>query len=382
MQSISITLETFEETLMKKRILSLLLAAYLIINIILPATAANNLGGSCGRNLKWNLKNGTMTISGTGDMYEPEMALEEIPWYLNRELITTAIIETGVNSICIQAFDGCDKLVSIFIPSTITRIGSSAFSGCDNLRDVYYSGNESQWNSLLKDGEIKLPTGAAIHFENSSFLDVPFNSWYAEPVAWAVAQGITTGTSSSTFSPNDTCTNAQVITFIWRACGEPEPIIDNPFNDVSEDEYYYKAALWAYANEMVTDSSFQANKPCTRSMAVTYLWRVEGSPEVTSNFRFTDVSASADYAQAVAWAVESEITNGTGTSAFSPATTCTRAHIITFLYRDFVGSGSANLEPGLDMELIASPEPDSSSEEIPISNSDVDLGNDYLEIMP
>ena len=133
---------------------------------------------------------------------------------------------------------------------------------------------------------------------------------------------------------------------------------------------------------MVTDSSFQANKPCTRSMAVTYLWRVEGSPEVTSNFRFTDVSASADYAQAVAWAVESEITNGTGTSAFSPATTCTRAHIITFLYRDFVGSGSANLEPGLDMELIASPEPDSSSEEIPISNSDVDLGNDYLEIMP
>ena len=262
------------------------------------------------------------------------------------------------------------------------RSGSSAFSGCDNLRDVYYSGNESQWNSLLKDGEIKLPTGAAIHFENSSFLDVPFNSWYAEPVAWAVAQGITTGTSSSTFSPNDTCTNAQVITFIWRACGEPEPIIDNPFNDVSEDEYYYKAALWAYANEMVTDSSFQANKPCTRSMAVTYLWRVEGSPEVTSNFRFTDVSASADYAQAVAWAVESEITNGTGTSAFSPATTCTRAHIITFLYRDFVGSGSANLEPGLDMELIASPEPDSSSEEIPISNSDVDLGNDYLEIMP
>lgn len=382
MQSISITLETFEETLMKKRILSLLLAAYLIINIILPATAANNLGGSCGRNLKWNLKNGTMTISGTGDMYEPEMALEEIPWYLNRELITTVIIEAGVNSICIQAFDGCDKLVSIFIPSTITRIGSSAFSGCDNLRDVYYSGNESQWNSLLKDGEIKLPTGAAIHFENSSFLDVPFNSWYAEPVAWAVAQGITTGTSSSTFSPNDTCTNAQVITFIWRACGEPEPIIDNPFNDVSEDEYYYKAALWAYANEMVTDSSFQANKPCTRSMAVTYLWRVEGSPEVTSNFRFTDVSASADYAQAVAWAVESEITNGTGTSAFSPATTCTRAHIITFLYRDFVGSGSANLEPGLDMELIASPEPDSSSEEIPISNSDVDLGNDYLEIMP
>lgn len=90
---------------MKKRILSLLLAAYLILNIILPAAAANSLGGSCGKNLLWNLKNGTLTISGTGDMYEPEMALEEIPWYLNRELITTAIIETGVNSICIQALN-------------------------------------------------------------------------------------------------------------------------------------------------------------------------------------------------------------------------------------------------------------------------------------
>lgn len=379
MQSISITLETFEETLMKKRILSLLLAAYLIINIILPATAANNLGGSCGRNLKWNLKNGTMTISGTGDMYEPEMALEEIPWYLNRELITTVIIEAGVNSICIQAFDGCDKLVSIFIPSTITRIGSSAFSGCDNLRDVYYADNESQWNSLLKQGEIELPAGVAIHFKNSGFLDVPADGWYAEPVSWAVAQGITTGTSSTTFSPNETCTNAQVITFIWRACGEPEPIIDNPFDDISEDKYYYEAALWAYANEMVTDSSFQASKPCTRSMAMTYLWKEAGSPGVVLDSQFTDIKDNDDCALAVAWALEAEITDGTSDSTFSPATTCTRAHIITFLYRTFGEHDETESAPEITSDFLPI-DVISGDISIPESNSDVDPDTDYLEI--
>lgn len=380
MQSISITLETFEETLMKKRILSLLLAAYLIINIILPATAANNLGGSCGRNLKWNLKNGTLTISGTGDMYEPEMALEEIPWYLNRELITTVIIEAGVNSICIQAFDGCDKLVSIFIPSTITRIGSSAFSRCDNLRDVYYADNESQWNSLLKQGEIELPAGVAIHFKNSGFLDVPADGWYAEPVSWAVAQGITTGTSSTTFSPNETCTNAQVITFIWRACGEPEPIIDNPFDDISEDKYYYKAALWAYANEMVTDSSFQASKPCTRSMAMTYLWKEAGSPGVVLDSQFTDINDNDDCALAVAWALEAEITDGTSDSTFSPATTCTRAHIITFLYRTFGEHDETESAPEITSDFLPI-DVISGDISIPESNSDVDPDTDYLEII-
>ena len=235
---------------------------------------------------------------------------------------------------------------------------------------------------LIALAHLTVPVSAT---ENSNkFTDVPSDSWYAEPIAWAVDQGITTGTSSTTFSPNDTCTNAQVITFIWRACGEPEPDIDNPFVDVSADKYYYKAALWAYVNEMVTDSSFQANKPCTRSMAVTYLWKVEGSPEVTSNSRFTDVDAHASYAHAVAWAVETGITDGTGIATFSPSNTCTRAHIVTFLYRDFVGIGGADLAPGLDMELITPPAPDSSSEELPISTSDseFDSGNSYLEIIP
>lgn len=112
---------------------------------------------------------------------------------------------------------------------------------------------------------------AASQVEATAFTDVPVDIWYTEPVTWAISQGITTGTSSTTFSPNETCTNAQVITFIWRACGEPEPDIDNPFADVTADKYYYEPALWAYENNIVTGSSFDPNKPCTRSMAVTYL---------------------------------------------------------------------------------------------------------------
>lgn len=167
-----------------------------------------------------------------------------------------------------------------------------------------------------------------------TFTDVPPESWYTEPVVWAIEQGITNGTSATTFSPNDTCSNAQVLTFLWRACESPKPTISNPFSDVSERDYYYQAALWAYENEMVEGDIFQPDKPCSRSMAVTYLWREAGSPRTSSEHDFTDVGSDADYVHAVVWAVEMGVTNGTTETTFSPNTTCTRAQIITFLWRD------------------------------------------------
>lgn len=166
----------------------------------------------------------------------------------------------------------------------------------------------------------------------SDFTDVPAGSWYADPVAWAISRGITNGTSSSTFSPEATCTNAQVLTFLWRACGSIDPTITNPFRDISESDYFYKPALWAYEKDMVDGDYFQPNKPCSRSMAVTYLWKEAGSPETLPNLKFTDVSA--DNAQAVSWAVDMGITLGTSTSKFSPESICNRAQIITFLYRE------------------------------------------------
>jgi cytochrome c2 len=171
------------------------------------------------------------------------------------------------------------------------------------------------------------------------FTDVPENEYYTQPVAWAVAQGVTTGTSATTFSPNSPCTRSQVVTFLWRAAGSPEPTTTaNPFADVKAGQFYYKAVLWAVENGITTGVSATAFKPddvCTRSQVVTFLWRFAGKPAVsTDSIQFTDVKAGTYYEQAVAWAISKEITNGVGNNSFAPNATCTRSQIVTFLWRD------------------------------------------------
>lgn len=165
------------------------------------------------------------------------------------------------------------------------------------------------------------------------FVDVKKKDYYADAVVWAVDKGITTGTSATTFSPNVTCTVAQIMTFLWRANGAPQPSCANPFTDVPENAYYAKAALWAYEKGLVSGSTFGGDAPCTRSMTVGYLWALAGKP-AAGNVSFTDVPAGASYVQAVAWAVENGITTGTSSTTFAPDLTCTRGQIMTFLYRD------------------------------------------------
>lgn len=172
----------------------------------------------------------------------------------------------------------------------------------------------------------------------SSFTDVPAGAYYADAVKWAVAEGITSGTSPTTFSPNNGCTRAQMVTFLWRAAGSPEPESDyGPFRDVPKDAYYRKAVLWA-AGEGITSgtspTTFSPNATVTRAQTVTFLWRWEGEPEADQRSGFRDVPTGQYYSQAVSWAVEAGITNGTGTTTFSPGQTCTRAQIVTFLWRD------------------------------------------------
>lgn len=170
--------------------------------------------------------------------------------------------------------------------------------------------------------------------EKSSFSDVAAGAYYYDAVQWAVSRQITAGTTATTFSPNTTCTNGQILTFLWRAKGQPEPTISNPFTDVTENAYYYKAALWAYQNGMVSGASLGADMPCTRSQTVTYLWKLAGQPAAASASAFADVDGGAEYAQAVSWAVGQGITSGTSATTFAPDGTCTRGQIVTFLYRD------------------------------------------------
>ena len=164
------------------------------------------------------------------------------------------------------------------------------------------------------------------------------SQYYYEPVYWAVEQGITNGTSKTEFSPEKGCTRAQVVTFLWRAAGEPKPTATTcNFEDVKKGAYYYDAVLWAVENNITNGTSkttFDPEKTCTRAQIVTFLWRAAKEPKPTATTcAFNDVKAGAYYYDAVLWAVEKEITNGTSKNTFDPEKTCTRAQIVTFLYR-------------------------------------------------
>ena len=173
------------------------------------------------------------------------------------------------------------------------------------------------------------------------FTDVNDDAYYKDAVIWAVENGITKGISGTMFSPDAACTRAQAVTFLWRAAGSPSPKSGAmPFGDVAADAYYHDAVLWAVENGITkgtSDTTFSPDVKCTRAQIVTFLWRAQKSPAVASVNVFTDVAADAYYVDAVNWAVANGITSGTSAATFSPNADCTRAQIVTFLYRSHNG---------------------------------------------
>ncbi len=171
------------------------------------------------------------------------------------------------------------------------------------------------------------------------FTDMPTGgTWAHDPIDWAVRNNITTGTSATTFSPDMACSRGQIVTFLWRAAGSPKAsVTEHPFTDVTPGSYYYDAMLWAVEKGITTGSSattFSPDRVCSRSEVVTFLWRANGSPAAENeNLYFADVEEGSFYEEAVAWAVSKNITQGTGEGAFSPKLSCSRAQVVTFLYR-------------------------------------------------
>ena len=171
------------------------------------------------------------------------------------------------------------------------------------------------------------------------FYDVPNDAYFYEAVKWAVKNGITTGVGNDLFAPEQPCTRAQIVTFLWRAAGSPEPKTASSFTDVPANAYYAKAVAWAVENGItngMTETTFAPDATCTRGQSVTFLYRaLKGSASGSTNF--TDVKSDAFYADAINWAVANNVTNGTSNTTFSPNADCTRAEIVTFLYRAYQG---------------------------------------------
>ncbi|MGM9630229.1 leucine-rich repeat protein [Butyricicoccus sp.] len=244
-------------------------------------------------------------------------------------------IPEGVNEIKRNSFWN-SGLEVISWPSTLEIIEYGAFSGCNDLKEIYYNGSQAMLDQIYI-GDSNEPLYNADIYLAMPFDDVPMDSYYAQPVIWAYQNEITSGMDETHFGPNGRCTRAQVVMFLWSAAGKPEIDADIAFTDVKPGCWYEKAVKWAVSEGITagtSETTFSPEETCTRGQVVTFLWSAEGKPEVDRDLAFRDVKPGSWYEQAVKWAVSEGITAGTSETTFSPQDTCTRAQVVTFLYKD------------------------------------------------
>ena len=222
-------------------------------------------------------------------------------------------------------------------PDTGYVVGTVTVTDKDGKAVELTKVSDTKYTFTMPDGKVKVTaTFTKADAPTDGFTDVPADAYYADAVKWAVEKGITNGLTATTFGPNNSCTRGQMVTFLWRAAGSPAATGTNSFSDVASGEYYYNAVLWAVEKGITNGTSattFSPNATVNRGQTVTFLYRYAESPAATGTSSFTDVAADAFYADAVKWAVAEEITNGTSSTTFSPASNCTRGQIVTFMYR-------------------------------------------------
>ena len=305
------------------------------------------------------LSDGVLTVSGSGECtnawmnnYSPNNVKKIVigsgitsigrAAFQGCAYVKSVDIANGVTKICRGAFTQCWALESVIIPTSVNTIEMTAFGNAisgSTMNDVYYCGSAAQWGRISIGEHNDSLLKASFHYNydpNMSFTDVAAGSYCYDAVQWAVANGITKGTDTTHFSPNAGCTRGQVVTFLWRAAGEPTVGGNVGFVDVAPGSYCYEAVKWAVANGITkgTDAThFSPNATCTRGQVVTFMYRAEGEPAVGGSNGFVDVAAGSYCYNAVQWAVANGITKGTDATHFSPSATCTRGQVVTFLYR-------------------------------------------------
>lgn len=309
--------------------------------------------------VRYVLSDGVLTVSGSGECtnawmnnYSPNNVTKIVigsgitsigkAAFQGCAYVKSVDIANGVTKICRGAFTQCWALESVIIPTSVNTIEMTAFGNAisgSTMNDVYYCGSAAQWGRISIGEHNDSLLKASFHYNydpNMSFTDVAPGSYCYDAVQWAVANGITNGTDATHFSPNAGCTRGQVVTFLWRAAGEPTVGGNVGFVDVAPGSYCYEAVKWAVANGITkgTDAThFSPNATCTRGQVVTFMYRAEGEPAVGGSNGFVDVAAGSYCYNAVQWAVANGITKGTDATHFSPSATCTRGQVVTFLYR-------------------------------------------------
>ena len=251
--------------------------------------------------------------------------------------ITVATAENGRISANVTSAEAGHRVTLTVIPYDGYKLS--------NLLILDESGNDMDWEELedsqyafiLPEGNVTVEAEFVRLAAEVNFVDVAADAYYSDAIAWAVGHGITSGTTTTTFSPNNACTRAQMVTFLWRAAGCPAPSSDVcPFMDLDSDAYYYNAVLWAVEQGIttgVTSDRFAPDGIVTRAQTATFLFRNAGSPDMGDGTCFKDVAVDAYYCDAVLWAAMEGITSGMTASQFAPDNICTRAQIVTFIYR-------------------------------------------------
>ena len=263
-----------------------------------------------------------------GDDYAPT-------YYENYFCVDTA--GYGVANCIIFRPDGTEETQNYNGIYTVRIDGLKTIDG-RSVKDFTYSVDFFDSTAIEPEQPAEQPVAPQKPDQAPLFRDVPANAYYRDAVQWAVEQKITGGTSADTFSPETPCTRGQIVTFLWRAAGSPKPqSATNPFRDVDANAYYYNAILWAVEQGITSGTgagTFSPDATVTRGQTVTFLYRTAGSP-AASGSSFDDVPAGAYFADAAAWAAQTGITSGTGNGKFSPQANCSRAQIVTFLFRQY-----------------------------------------------